>query len=110
MEQPKHSIGDPIRSSLAHPDRAIPSSVKAPSGVKVSVIATRFNESQAIVDFLLMPGEVTISIPVNLSDNGHTVEEIHKIAWSSLTTYLDWWTQVAYEGIWSSRRILPRKA
>ena len=113
MEESRNSLANRPWNPLSREDRnrlVHQRSGQMPPGVKVSVTATRFNESQAIVDFLLMPGAVTISMPVQLPPDGYTVAEIHELAWVNLSTYLNWWAQVVRSGLETAHRILPQKA
>ena len=63
--------------------------------VMINVTAVRFDETQASVEFSLLPGNIAISMPVLLPPEGLETDEILQRAWTSLSYYLQEWSQVA---------------
>ena len=77
--------------------------------VMINVTAVRFDETQASVEFSLLPGNIAISMPVLLPPEGLETDEILQRAWTSLSYYLQEWSQVAIAKDSESDRYLQRK-
>ena len=63
--------------------------------VTVNVTAVRFDETQALVEFVLLPGNIAISMPVYIPTEGLMSHEILQRAWANLSFYLQEWSKVA---------------
>ena len=61
----------------------------------VNITSVRFEEAQAIVDFVLLPGGIQISMPVATSPGDRFAPDIFVRAWANLAVYLRQWAEVA---------------
>ena len=77
--------------------------------IMINVTAVRFDETQASVEFSLLPGNIAISMPVLLPSEGLETDEILQRAWTSLSYYLQEWSQVALAKDSEPDRYLQRR-
>lgn len=63
--------------------------------ITVNITSVRYEETRAIVDFLMVPGEIKIAIPVPVPPVERLDVAILRHAWNSLSYYLREWSEVA---------------
>ncbi len=62
---------------------------------EVKVVSVRFEATQALVDFLLFPGSVSITMPVLLPPTGMASKDVLSYAYLNLAGFLQRWANIA---------------